>query len=31
QPDLSLLGELVNTGASRKIRSEARHGLEEKQ
>ena len=31
QPDLSLLRDLVKTGATRKIRSEARHRLEEKQ
>ena len=31
QPDLSLLRDLVKTGAMRKIRSEARHRLEEKQ
>ena len=31
QPDLSLLRDLVKTGAMRKIRSEARHCLEEKQ
>ncbi|EMS7096631.1 DUF2773 domain-containing protein, partial [Escherichia coli] len=31
QPDLSLLRDLVKTGAMRKIRSEARHWLEEKQ
>ena len=31
QPDLSLLRDLVKTGATRKIRSEARHWLEEKQ
>lgn len=29
QPDLSLLRDLVKTGATRKIRSEARHRLEE--
>uniref|UniRef100_UPI001FCD368D DUF2773 domain-containing protein n=1 Tax=Escherichia coli TaxID=562 RepID=UPI001FCD368D len=31
QPDLSQLRDLVKTGATRKIRSEARHRLEEKQ
>ncbi|BHI62933.1 hypothetical protein JNE112863_03610 [Escherichia coli] len=31
QPDLSLLRDLVKNGATRKIRSEARHRLEEKQ
>ncbi len=31
QPDLSLLRDLVKTGATRKICSEARHRLEEKQ
>ena len=31
QPALSLLRDLVKTGATRKIRSEARHRLEEKQ
>ena len=31
QPDLSLLRDLVKTGAMRKNRSEARHWLEEKQ
>ena len=31
QPDLSLLRDLVKIGATRKIRSEARHRLEEKQ
>ncbi|EFP70038.1 uncharacterized ykiA domain protein [Shigella dysenteriae 1617] len=31
QPDLSLLRDLVKTGATRIIRSEARHRLEEKQ
>ncbi|OKV84025.1 hypothetical protein AWP66_14290 [Escherichia coli] len=30
QPDLSQLRDLVKTGATRKIRSEARHRLEEK-
>ncbi|WP_140440481.1 DUF2773 domain-containing protein, partial [Escherichia coli] len=30
-PDLSLLRDLVKTGAMRKNRSEARHWLEEKQ
>ncbi len=31
QPDFSLLRDLVKNGATRKIRSEARHRLEEKQ
>ncbi|EFJ71913.1 hypothetical protein HMPREF1613_04931 [Escherichia coli 908616] len=31
QPALSQLRDLVKTGATRKIRSEARHRLEEKQ
>ena len=30
QPDLSLLRDLVKTGATRKIRSEARHRLKKK-
>ncbi|EGQ6525231.1 DUF2773 domain-containing protein, partial [Escherichia coli] len=31
KPDLSQLRDLVKTGATRKIRNEARHRLEEKQ